>query len=247
MAFSQADVGFRFGGMTIPELVRQIADIASLEEPVRRDLYFFVAAAAGPVSRDEAARAVRVTRALAAFHLDKLVAAGLLEASYRRLTRRGGPGAGRPAKLYRRSARQVELSLPQRRYELAARLMAESLVTPEAGAGAGDGVRAAARQLGVRLGRAAIARAGARPSRTRILNSAFAVLREHGYEPARDAQTIRMRNCPFDALARDYRSLVCGMNLALMEGLLAGLDVTGIKAELDPQPGLCCVALRSRR
>ena len=231
--------------MSIPELARQIGEIASLEEPVRRNLYFFVAGQAAPVSRDEAARGVRISRALAAFHLDKLVAAGLLEASYRRRSGRRGPGAGRPSKLYRRSGRQVELSLPQRRYELAARLMAESLVMPEAGTG--EGVRAAARQLGERLGQAALEQAGPRPGRARLLKSAFAVLRAHGYEPTQDAQTIRMRNCPFDALARDYRSLVCGMNLALMEGLLAGLELAGLKAELDPQPGLCCVALRGRR
>jgi predicted ArsR family transcriptional regulator len=183
-----------------------------------------VAGAPQPVTRDAAARAVRVSRALAAFHLDKLVAAGLLEASYRRLTRRGGPGAGRPAKLYRRSSRQVELSLPQRSYELAARLLAER-----------------------RLGEAARDRAGPRPSRARLLTSASGLLRDYGFEPLQDRQVIRLRNCPFDALARDYRSLVCGMNLALMEGLLAGLAVAGVRAELDPQPGMCCVALRAAR
>jgi len=229
--------------MTIPDLARQIADIASLEEPVRRDLYFYVAAQLAAVSRDEAAKAVRVSRALAAFHLDKLVAAGLLEATYRRLSRRGGPGAGRPAKLYRRSSRQVEVSLPQRRYELAARLLAESLVTaPDPSAA--EAVRNAARQFGERLGGMALDRAGPRPSRARLLNSATTVLREYGFEPVTEGQTIRMRNCPFDALARDYRSLVCGMNLALMEGLLRGLGTSALKAELDPQPGLCCVALR---
>jgi predicted ArsR family transcriptional regulator len=78
-----------------------------------------------------------------------------------------------------------------------------------------------------------------------LLESAGGVLRDYGFEPVREGPTIRLRNCPFDALARDYRSLVCGMNLALMEGLLAGLALAGLKAELDPQPGLCCVALRA--
>src|SRR5918911_20308 len=53
-------------------------------------------------------------RDLAAFHLDKLVEAGLLEASFRRLGERRGPGAGRPAKLYRRGAGEVAASLPPR-------------------------------------------------------------------------------------------------------------------------------------
>ena len=67
-----------------------------------------------------------IARPLAAFHLDKLVEQGLLEASYRRLTKRRGPGAGRPAKLYCRSGLQVNLSLPPREYELAARLFASA-------------------------------------------------------------------------------------------------------------------------
>src|SRR3989442_11102264 len=87
--------------MPVSELERQIAAIASLDEPVRRGLYLYVLARGREVGRDEAARAVRISRALAAFHLDKLAELGLLETSYRRLTRRRGPGAGRPAKLYR--------------------------------------------------------------------------------------------------------------------------------------------------
>lgn len=51
------------------------------------------------MSRAEAADAVGVARTLAAFHLGKLVDAGLLEVAHRRLTGRSGPGAGRPAKV----------------------------------------------------------------------------------------------------------------------------------------------------
>jgi len=230
--------------MTPPDVAQQIGDLALLDEPVRRALYTYVAGRPEAVGRDEAARAVRVSRALAAFHLDKLVAAGLLEASYRRLSRRRGPGAGRPAKLYRRSGRQLELSVPPRRYELAARLFAESVAVAP-GPGAEEPVWSAARRLGNSLGEAARRHAGPRPSRARLLASAAAVLRAHGFEPARAAGVMRLRNCPFHALARDFRPLVCGMNLALMEGLIAGLGAYGITAELDPQPGHCCVAFRA--
>ena len=230
--------------MTTQDVPRQIADLALLDEPVRQALYAYVAGRPEAVGRDEAARAVRVSRALAAFHLDKLVAAGLLEASYRRLSRRRGPGAGRPAKLYRRSDRQIELSVPPRRYEVAARLFAES-VTEASGPGAEEAVRRAARRLGSRLGEAARRHAGPRPSRARLLASAAVVLRSHGFEPDRAAGVMRLRNCPFHALARDFRPLVCGMNLSLMEGLIAGLGAHGITAALDPQPGYCCVVFRA--
>src|SRR2546425_5043200 len=129
------------------EFERHIAAIASLHEPARRGLYLYVAGRRRDVGRDEAARALRISRALAAFHLDKLVQQGLLETSYRRLTGRRGPGAGRPAKLYRRSARQVDFTLPRRRYELAGRLLAQAL-TAAGSPAAGRALRRAASAVG---------------------------------------------------------------------------------------------------
>lgn len=217
-----------------------IGRIAALADPVRRALYFFVARAPGDVSRDQAARGVAIARPLAAFHLDKLVAQGLLEASYRRLSRRRGPGAGRPAKLYRRARLQVDVSLPPRQYELAARLFAATLAAA-APAATRTRLRRSARTLGAALGRDARSRAGRRPPLTTILQ-------ECGYEPFRaDDGTIRLHNCPFDALARDFRPLMCGANQALLTGVVAGLGLTRCAAVLDPQPGLCCVALKQAR
>jgi predicted ArsR family transcriptional regulator len=221
-----------------------IGRIAALADPVRRTLYFYVAQAPGTVSRDEAAREVRIARPLAAFHLDKLVQQGLLEASYRRLTKRRGPGAGRPAKLYRRSGLQVDVSLPPREYELAARLFAGAL---SAGAPAvtRTRVRRTARAFGARLGQEARRRAGKRASRKTLLRQLLVVLQEHGYEPFRAPDgAIRLHNCPFDSLARDYRPLMCGMNQTLLAGVVRGLRLPGCTAVLDPQPGICCVALQ---
>src|SRR2546423_55622 len=110
-----------------PDVASQISAIAALNEPIRRALYAYVLEQPGPVGRDEAAEAVGITRELAAFHLDKLLEEGLLDVEYRRLSGRSGPGAGRPAKLYHPSRRQVQVILPGRHYELAARLMAEAL------------------------------------------------------------------------------------------------------------------------
>jgi len=35
------------------------------------------------------------------------------------------------------------------------------------------------------------------------------------------------------------------MNLALIEGLVAGLGANGLHPALDPQPGHCCVVIGS--
>ena len=225
------------------ELERQIAAIASLDEPIRRGLYLYVLARRREVGRDEAARALRIARALAAFHLDKLAEHGLLETSYRRLTRRRGPGAGRPAKLYRPASRALVFTLPARRYELAGRVFVRA-VADAASSATRRTLERAARAAGRRLAVGARRSTRGRTANTRGLNAALAVLGECGFEPVRRNGEVRLSNCPFEALAEECRPLVCGMNLALLRGVLTGTSARGVRAELRPAPGSCCVMVR---
>jgi len=227
-----------------PLIGAALDDATVLAEPVRRKLYEYVTRAGREVGRDEAAKATRVERALAAFHLDKLVDTGFLEASFRRLSGRSGPGAGRPAKLYRRSSKRLEVSVPPRRYEMLARLLARAVNA--SGPATERELGHAARDLGLRLGDEARRGAGPRPDRARLMRSAERTLARHGFEPRREGpNVVRLANCPFDALATDYRDLVCGMNHQLMDSFVEGLGTHGLRAEADPRPGLCCVALHS--
>ena len=109
------------------DLERRVAAIAALDQPLRRDLYRLLSQADGWTSRDEAATALGVGRPVAAFHLDKLVEAGVVEIRFERLTGRSGPGAGRPAKLYRPSQVDLAASVPERRYDLAGSLLAAAV------------------------------------------------------------------------------------------------------------------------
>jgi predicted ArsR family transcriptional regulator len=195
------------------------------------------------VSRDEAARAAGISRSLAGFHLDRLVEEGLLEVSFRRLSGRSGPGAGRPAKLYRRSGRQVEVSLPQRRYELAARILATAIDASDAPKTHKALVRTA-RGIGEQIGAEARARAGSRPGRKRLLAGMVDALTAQGYEPEAAGGELRLRNCPFHALVGEHKDLVCGMNLALIEGVVEGLELPAAKPVLAPVTGMCCVCVR---
>lgn len=217
----------------------QVEAIALLNEPARRALYGYVVAQGREVGRDEAANAVGVTRALAAFHLDKLAEAGLLDVAYRRLTERRGPGAGRPAKVYRRSGATIELSIPARRYDALARLLARTL--ERVGTRGAHALQEAARDVGKEIG------AAARPAgRTRrAVEGIEAVLAENGFEPARaDDGTIVLGNCPFDAVAREFPDLVCGANLAIMRGVLDGAGAAGLEVSLEPEEGRCCAVFR---
>ncbi|MGH3810999.1 MAG: helix-turn-helix transcriptional regulator [Pseudonocardiaceae bacterium] len=218
----------------------QISAIAALDEPTRRQLYDYVVRQPAPVSRDDAATAFELPRTTAAFHLDRLADEGLLDVVYQRRTGRTGPGAGRPAKLYQRSGHQVAVSLPQRRYDLAGRLLSSALEHAER---SGDSPRAIldqrAYQLGRELGDTARSTAGDRDAR----ETALRVLQEYGFEPRIDGDHVTLANCPFHTLAQEYTQLVCGMNLRLLAGLLDALAPTGLTAHLDPAPPHCCVRL----
>jgi predicted ArsR family transcriptional regulator len=222
---------------------RDIEAIALLDEPVRRRLYEWLVAQGGEVSRDDAAAGVGIARALAAFHLDRLAAEGLLQVEFGRRSGRTGPGAGRPAKLYRRAEREITVSLPERRYETAAAMMADALDASGRG-GSSPALGASAREAGLAVGDAARRAAGKRPGRRRRRDALVGALRERGYEP-REAGSgeITLGNCPFHALVEDHRDLVCGMNLAWAEGVLEGVGETETLARLDPQPQRCCVVI----
>ena len=246
--------------------------IGVLREPVRRSLYRFVVSQRKEVSRNEAAEAVGVRRTLAAFHLDKLVDAGLLETSYRRLGGRTGPGAGRPSKLYRRDARARPIGQP-RSYGLVAALLTK--VVDESG---GDlALQAAARRHGLRVagkepatapdtdereGEAARGAAevdgpdavekGPGDRDEEVVIELRMVLERHGFEPYRDGRRLLAQNCPFRELSDEYPALVCGMNLALLDGIVTAMSTPDIGenderptyiAVMDPAPGRCCVAL----
>lgn len=204
----------------------------ALGDPLRRRLYEHVADSGGEVGRAEAAEALGIQRTLAAHHLDRLVGAGLLDVVRRKVSGREGPGSGRPAKLYRRSEREVSLQLPARDYELAARVLAEAVERH----GAEEALHAAAREEGRRIGSGTDA------------GSALELLRARGYEPeASDEPGIRLRNCPFHRLARDFPPLACGLNLELVRSMLsAHAEKRGEavpEARLAPEPGRCCVLI----
>ncbi|GAA3444908.1 helix-turn-helix transcriptional regulator [Planomonospora venezuelensis] len=243
----------------------QIAAVAALDEPTRRQVYDHVAGLPEPASRDEVAASLGLPRTTAAFHLERLAGQGLLSVVFERRTGRNGPGAGRPAKLYRRSPCDVAVSLPERHYDLAGLLLADALTEAEH---SGGSPRAALERRAHRLGReiAQAARpaagggratgpgaeeprgtergdaagAGGRDSRAAVLET----LEAHGYEPCPEGGDVVLRNCPFHLLAQAHTELVCGMNLRLLDGVLEGLAPTGMTARLAPAPGLCCVRLR---
>ena len=220
------DQGVDIQGGDSGDLSGRVSDldvISSLSDPLRRALYEFVASASESVSRDEAAEAQGVSRQVAAYHLDRLADDGLLDFEFRRLSGRDGPGAGRPAKLYHRSGQAYDVSVPPRRYELAAQILLEAV---SAGHVEADRLAEVARRAGCDIGAAGMQ----------------AALRETGYEPVEESGETRFRNCPFHTLRDQDLDLTCGMNLALVEGMIDGSG-SPLSAVLAPEDGYCCVRL----
>jgi predicted ArsR family transcriptional regulator len=229
--------------MTRDDLAERVASIAALADPIRRDLYSYVTAQPTPVSRDQASDALGIARHTAKFHLDKLAEEGLLDIDFKRLTERRGPGAGRPTKLYRRSSRQLSVTLPERRYDLAAQLLASAIAATADGTPITDALSVAAAARGRTVGDQARAAAGLGADRERLLDCTCEALTEQGYAPHRAGGTIVLSNCPFDTLAREHTQLICGMNLAMLAAVIEQVQETALAARLEPATDRCCVLL----
>jgi predicted ArsR family transcriptional regulator len=226
--------------------VDRVHGVAALDHPVTSSVYRLLVAH-GELSRDRAAEALDLARSVAAFHLDKLVDAGLADVRFERLTGRSGPGAGRPAKVYRRSDHEIGVSLPERRYDLAGELLAQAVErSSEDGVPVDRALRRAATETGRRIGEAARVPAGRRAGRAARRDAIVTALDRHGYEPHVRGDEVVLTNCPFHALAEQHRDLVCGMNLELLGGVIDGADGADVlAARLAPEPGCCCVRMQA--
>lgn len=221
----------------------EITSLAALGDPIRRGLYEFVVAHDGPVNRDMAAAGVDIARHVAKFHLDKLEEEGLLEVEYRRPSGRSGPGAGRPTKYYRRTSREISVSLPERHYDLAGRVLAQAIIAfQEKAIPIALALETSANNFGQLMAQEVKSKLDKHSSKTKVKAAITEVLAEHGYEPRKEEGRLLLANCPFHSLAQEYTALICGINHNLMNALINELPPS-FKADLEPVPGRCCVTL----
>ncbi len=207
--------------------------LSATADPTRRALLRYVGTSASPVGRDAAAEAVGIPRATAAFHLDRLVDAGLLTTEFRRTSGRTGPGAGRPAKLYRRSDKEISLSVPERRYDLAGDVLSTAIERSiERGEDLAEAIVASAAERGRQLAQGA--------------ESFEAVLESTGYEPVEeeDASTV-FYNCPFHRLATSHTATICSLNTALVRGMAEACGEDPSRVHLAPGTAGCCVRIEA--
>jgi len=218
-----------------------VAAVGLLADPTRRRLYLYLRERQEAVGREEAARETGIKPRLAAFHLDRMADAGLLEVEYRRLSGRVGPGAGRPAKVYSLSPRSFSVEIPQTRYALAASMMAAALSDGGPGADGAESLQDVATAVGESLGDEIRRQARTKGARQEAVRSK---LKQLGYEPqVQESGEWTMRNCIFSELSMSHRELVCPMNAAFVTGLLDGAHVRSLHVEKRKAPPGCCVRL----
>jgi predicted ArsR family transcriptional regulator len=222
---------------------------AALDDELRWRIHAFIRKRRHSVTREEVATAVGISRRLAAFHLDKLLERGILQADFARPTGRGGPGAGRPAKRYRPSGEQIRVSIPERRYDLAGALFMEAIRTQAPGERSGDAALRVARDRGFDVGSRARKEFGLRkPGSEQALRAAEHALEPYGFEPYRPSRhEVALANCPFHALAQEAPELVCQVNRSFIEGVVRGLGNETVQAVLERLPADCCVTIRAPR
>lgn len=218
-----------------PREVPPARKIGVLADATRARIHRFVRRAGRAVLRDEVASGTGVSRALAAFHLDKLVEAGLLKTHLARPPGRSGPGAGRTARYYEPSTGELNVSVPHRDYQAVGRILADAVEA--------DPTRplAAARELAAADGRALASQIPV-PKRATPMRKAEAFLEAAGFEPFRVSRDeLAMRNCPYHALAKRSPAVVCTLASGLACGALEAMGAGDLEVEVRPDEQMCCI------
>lgn len=207
-------------------LNERIADLTSaLGDPTRRAIYVAVRESPEPMTTSRVAELFEIHPNVARHHLDKLAADDWLVVSQRRPAGKTGPGAGRPAKTYEASKREVSIHFSPRRYELLVDLLMRVLVRV-----APEDVSRIAEEVGHEYGRELANEIGA-PDDTGYTEAVQAVavaMTGLGFsmDPDVEGQRLLTSHCPFGEAATDHPDVVCSLDRGIVTGLVGALGAT---------------------
>ena len=208
------------------KLNQQIGDLAStLGDATRRGIYITVRESVEPVTAGHIAELFDIHTNVARHHLDRLVADGYLQVTRKRRSEKRGPGAGRPAKHYETTAKEISVQFPARRYDLLAELLARMVkrVAPEEAAQLAEEIgREYGRELAAEVGLAKDA--GFDTAVAAVAKAMMGV----GFESEANERAIVTRFCPFGEAASKHPDIVCKLDQGIVSGLLESANAEGV-------------------
>lgn len=209
-------------------LNQQIGDLAAtLGDATRRGIYITVRESLEPATAGQISELFEIHTNVARHHLDRLVADGYLQVTRRRRSERQGPGAGRPAKHYETTQKEISVQFPARRYDLLAELLARVVerIAPDSAADVAEEIgREYGRELAAEVGLSKDSGFGT------AVNAVAKVMMGVGFdtEANMEDRQIVTRFCPFGETASKHPEIVCKLDQGLVSGLLESVDEPGI-------------------
>lgn len=213
--------------MNSSQLDRTIGDLtASLGDPTRRAIYIAVRESPEPMTSSMVAKLFDIHPNVARHHLDRLASDGYLQVSHRRPSGKSGPGAGRPAKCYEATEKEIEVHFPARRYDILVELLTRII-----GRIAPDDVARVAEEVGREYGSELAAEIGT-PEDAGYEEAVVAVAQAmsglgFGIDPDVPAGRLLTSHCPFGEAAAGHPEVVCSLDRGIVAGLMGGVGAKG--------------------
>lgn len=208
--------------MDIDTLDRRISDLtAALGDPTRRAIYIAVRESAEPMTASKVATLFDIHPNVARHHLDRLAADGYLKSG----PERKPAGAGRPAKAYEATSKEVTVHFAPRRFEMLTEMLFQ--VLEELGP---QDVSAVAEKVGRAYGERLAAEIGGPndPGYEDAVQAVASAMTGLGFsvDPDVEGQRLLTSHCPFGETATSHPEVICSLDRGIVAGLFGGLSVS---------------------
>ncbi len=199
----------------------RISDLTSaLGDPTRRAIYIAVRESGEPMTTSKLATLFDVHPNVARHHLDRLAADGYVKVSEE--VRQ--PGAGRPAKTYESTAKEVSVHFTPRRFEMLTEMLLQVLDTV-----APPDMASVAERVGRDYGERLAAEIGATtdPGYDEAVQAVASAMTGLGFsvDPDVEGQRLLTSHCPFGETATNHPEVICSLDRGIVAGLFGALSV----------------------
>ncbi len=205
----------------------RISDLTqALGDPTRRAIYVAVRESPEPMTTSKVAELFELHPNVARHHLDILTTDEYLKVSSSKPT--SSPGAGRPAKSYEATSKEVAVHFAPRRFEMLVEMLFQVLeeLAPENIAEVAEGVgRSYGKQLAAEIG------VQEDPGYDAAVQAVASAMTGLGFsmDPDVEGQRLLTSHCPFGETATDHPEVICSLDRGIVTGLFGALSF-----ECDP-------------